>query len=292
MGVIRSAIETAASAGVIFVTSAGNESSAGPHYPSDYSKTIKGVFSVAALAPNNRKSTYSNYSTTVSISAPGGAGLPFDVDDIYCADLNNTNSYTAGTSFAAPHLAGTIALMLSASPQMSFDEIRNTLEKTAGSIKKENPESWLLLGYGKLNAGEAVKMASQILPTPTPQPDEPTTPDEPTAPDEPTTPDTPPEPKEPDSPDTPPANPEEPTSPEEPPVPQENPSGNANGPKINITVSTENQVPEPQIDAFITKVAAEVRDELNRMSGGWENGDLVRITLEAKGQATVLNCRI
>ena len=66
VGVIRSAIETAASAGVIFVTSAGNESSAGPHYPSDYSKTIEGVFSVAALAPNNRKSTYSNYSTTVA----------------------------------------------------------------------------------------------------------------------------------------------------------------------------------------------------------------------------------
>lgn len=273
VAVIRSAIETAAAQGVIFVTSAGNESSTGPHYPSDYSKTINGVFSVAALAPNNQRAPYSNYSTTVSICAPGGAGLPFDTDDIYCADLNDTNTYTAGTSFAAPHLAGTIALMLSVAPRMSFDQIRVALEKTAVPLKNDNPETWPLLGYGKLNAGGAVKAAGQNLPAP--QPEDPGTPG---VPDAPTNPEAP-------------SNPDGPENPEAPSEPTENPAGNATGPKIDITADTNNQTPTPRSDDFINRVTEEVSEELHRISENWETGDLVRITLEGKGRVTVLDCQ-
>ena len=170
--IIRGAIEKAVAAGVIFVTSAGNDNSSGPHYPSDYSKTIKGVFSVAALAPNNRKAEYSNYSNSVSISAPGGAGYPFDFDDIYCADLDSTNSYTAGTSIAAPHLAGTIALMLSVCPELGFDEANDVLAETCFPIREENPEYWALLGFGKLNAGKAVDEANKRHYSLAPQPAE------------------------------------------------------------------------------------------------------------------------
>jgi subtilisin family serine protease len=266
VGVIRSAIETAANAGVIFATSAGNEGSTGPHYPSDYSKTIKGVFSVAALAQNNRKAMYSNYSTTVSISAPGGAGLPFDADDIYCADINHSTSYTAGTSFATPHLVGTIALMLSVSPQMSFDEIKATLEKTAVSIKKENPEFWLNLGYGKLNAGAAVNMAGQATPIKDPQFEEPSKPDDSINP----------------------IKPEISEQPTETNVSSDTPSSISNGPKTTITENSEKQYTSPQIDALIIKISK----ELSRMSDFWKNGDLFRITLETNGQSTVIDCRV
>ncbi len=173
IGVIREAIRTAASAGVIFVTSAGNGSHSGPHYPSDYTKTIKGVLSVAALSPGDTKAGYSNYSSAVSISAPGGAGLPFDEDDIYSTDLNDSYSYSAGTSLSAPHTAGTIALMLSANPDMDFEDIKNVLDRTAISIQRENPYKWMLLGSGKLNAGEAVKavVESPGIPPSQPVPD-------------------------------------------------------------------------------------------------------------------------
>lgn len=170
VGVIREAIRCAASAGVIFVTSAGNENSSGPHYPSDYSQTIPGILSVAALSPNNRRAEYSNYSTTVNMSAPGGGGLPLDLDDIYCADLNNTYSYSAGTSLAAPHVAGIIALMLSVNPDLDFSEIKQILEQTAISIQQENFETWRLLGAGKLNAGQALKKVVDNLGVPSSQP--------------------------------------------------------------------------------------------------------------------------
>lgn len=156
IAVIREAIQEAASSGVIFVTSAGNDSSSGPHYPSDYSKMIPGVFSVAALDPSGKKSDYSNYSTTVTVSAPGGAGLPFDSDDIFCADLNNCCSYNAGTSFAAPHLAGVIALMLSLNQALEGENILNTIVNTAEPIKQQNPDTWQFLGAGKLDAGKAL----------------------------------------------------------------------------------------------------------------------------------------
>ncbi len=263
VGVIREAIETAASSGVIFVTSAGNDSSSGPHYPSDYSKTIKGVFSVAALAPNNRKAEYSNYSTAVSISAPGGAGLPFDVDDIYCADLNNTNSYTAGTSFAAPHLASTIALMLSVNQQMTIDEIKNTLEQTSVSIKEENPEFWPLLGVGKLNTGEAVKEASKARVTSVPYVET--------------------------------ARPTEPSVPEpaKPITEPETPSESAaSGPKINVTLNTDAPNGALNKEAFITEIVDMVREELHQKSAGWQDGASIRITIESEGTSVILEYRI
>jgi subtilisin family serine protease len=262
VAVIRNAIETAAQNGVIFVTSAGNESSAGPHYPSDYSKTIEGVFSVAALAPNNRKASYSNYSTTVSICAPGGDGSPLDSNDIYCADLNNTHAYTAGTSFAAPHLSGTIALMLSISPRMSFGDIKDILEKTALSLKAENPELYPLLGCGKLDAGKAVKAAAdQTMPSQPRQPE----------------------------------NPEDPAN-HEVPGNSEQPAGDILGPKIDIVIGNENLTTStstaPANETCIDRMTERVGDELRNMSSSLENGDFVRITLESNGSVTILDYQI
>lgn len=168
--IIREAIQEAAAAGVIFVTSAGNENTSGAHYPSDYSKTINGVFSVAALAPSGRKADYSNYSPAVTISAPGGAGQPFDDDDIYCADLNNSTAFVAGTSFAAPHVAGVIALMLSVNPALDIESISDILVRTAVPISEQNPGNWQYLGAGKLDAGKAmdeIRKNNEIITEPT-----------------------------------------------------------------------------------------------------------------------------
>ncbi|MCX6161055.1 MAG: S8 family serine peptidase [Ignavibacteriae bacterium] len=73
------------------------------------------------------------------------------------------NSYTifSGTSSAAPHVVGAVALMLQYDPTLTHSEIRQILHKTAtsdsftGSVPNTN---W---GYGKLNTEEAIKYVIQ-----------------------------------------------------------------------------------------------------------------------------------
>lgn len=166
VGIIRDAIDSATRSGVIFITSAGNDNSDAPHYPSDYSRINQGVISVASLTSGDAKAEYSNYSDAVDISAPGGDGLPLDSQDIYCPDVNNSFQYAAGTSFSAPHVAGAVALMLSVKPDLSQDQVKAILKKTASSIKEQNPQHWNLLGAGKLNIGAAV--AETVIQNPAP----------------------------------------------------------------------------------------------------------------------------
>jgi subtilisin family serine protease len=182
ISIIREAIRSAAQAGVFIVTSAGNENVNTAHYPSDYASEIDQVVCVAALDPLNRKAEYSNYSPHVTISAPGGAGLPFDDDDIYCADNGGKYTFSAGTSFAAPHVTAAVALMLSVNPELDAKKIKGILQKTAYSLHTTDPSFAHLLGYGGLDMASAlletqktVQSTEPVVPT---QPDTPTDPRE------------------------------------------------------------------------------------------------------------------
>ena len=61
----------------------------------------------------------------------------------------------SGTSFAAPHVTGTIALMLNANPDLSVDEVESILKKTAKPLGFPHPNN--KYGWGRVDALEAVK---------------------------------------------------------------------------------------------------------------------------------------
>jgi len=68
----------------------------------------------------------------------------------------------SGTSFAAPIVTGTVALMVSAYPDITNQEIDSVLRMTAVNIDLQNPDYVGLMGSGRLNAGAAVSMASRL----------------------------------------------------------------------------------------------------------------------------------
>jgi subtilisin family serine protease len=163
---IRTALEDAIEANILVVFSAGNDGVNAPHFPSDYSQRPGilegGIVAVAATDIHDNKATYSNFSASVDVCAPGGDGLPLDDGDIFCADLAGVYAFSAGTSLAAPHVAGVAALMLSINPELTPAQLKQILKTTADNISDLNPELNNLIGSGRLNATAAVKAVTDL----------------------------------------------------------------------------------------------------------------------------------
>ncbi|EGN74973.1 subtilisin-like serine protease [Idiomarina sp. A28L] len=88
----------------------------------------------------------------------GGLGATSDAERI---ELGHLPYYTAksGTSMAAPHVAGIVALMLEANPSLEWREVKDILQYTATNMPGR--EDWEV-GAGYVNAYEAVKMAASF----------------------------------------------------------------------------------------------------------------------------------
>jgi serine protease len=116
------------------------------------------VIAVAATNRSGGKASYSNTGSNVTIAAPGG--------DSGAAILSTLNAGTttpgadnyafyAGTSMATPHVAGVVALMLSANPNLTPDDVANKLKATARPF----PAACTGCGAGIVNAAAAVNAA-------------------------------------------------------------------------------------------------------------------------------------
>ncbi|NEQ44310.1 MAG: S8 family serine peptidase [Leptolyngbya sp. SIOISBB] len=120
-GSIRDALAYAASQNVIAVTAAGNSSLSAPGSPAYYA-TDYGI-SVGAVDINGNITSFSNRAGNDSrmhhVMAPG--------QDIYSTLPGDRYGNSNGTSMAAPHVAGVIALMLSANPNLTHDQVREML---------------------------------------------------------------------------------------------------------------------------------------------------------------------
>ena len=168
---VQTAIDNARAAGVIVVAAAGNENTNAPSYPAAYD----GVISVSAVGLDLKRAPYSNFGTTIDIAAPGGdTSVDRNGDSFADGVLSTLFDDTAGkfsyvfyqgTSMAAPHIAGVLALMRGANPVLTPDTIdqliagahptyRQRITSDIGVPGKDD-----LFGHGLIDAKKAVDAA-------------------------------------------------------------------------------------------------------------------------------------
>jgi len=132
-------------AGTLVVAAAGNSAGHAVEVPAN----CPGVLAVAGLRHAGSKVGYSDLGPEIGISAPAGncvntaAGDPclYPILSASNSGMRQPNAggsiwtdsytYSAGTSFAAPLVAGTAALMLSARPQLQPQELSALLQASA-----------------------------------------------------------------------------------------------------------------------------------------------------------------
>ncbi|WP_206352485.1 S8 family peptidase, partial [Tautonia rosea] len=141
------AVAGARELGHIVVTAAGNSGSnndVNPTYPSNY--VSDNLISVAATNGYDLIAGFSNYGVnTVHLGAPGVS--------ILSSVRNGSYSYMSGTSMAAPHVTGAIALIRGLHPEWSYDQVIAKLLTTVDAVP--GLKNTVKTG-GRLNLGRAV----------------------------------------------------------------------------------------------------------------------------------------
>ncbi|MBI4933867.1 MAG: S8 family serine peptidase [Actinobacteria bacterium] len=94
---------------------------------------VVGAITVGAIASDDSRATYSNFGTCLDIFAPGTAVTSAGVTS------DTATAVKSGTSMAAPHVAGVVALMKSATPSLTPASAARALAANATPGVVTNP---------------------------------------------------------------------------------------------------------------------------------------------------------
>ena len=164
----QDAINSARSRGTVVVVAAGNSNANAANFSP---ASCAGVVSVAATNRGGGRAYYSNFGAAVSVAAPGGDMRSGAANGIL-STLNNGASapgadsfaYYQGTSMAAPHVAGVVALMLAKNGSLTPDDVAARLKSSARAF----PSACSQCGAGIVDASAAVDAAGGGPPPPPP----------------------------------------------------------------------------------------------------------------------------
>lgn len=141
--ILKDAVDTAKSNGVVVVAAAGNNDTYLKSYPASFDSAI----AVSATDSSDQISYFSNYGSYIDLSAPG--------EDIYSTVPTNKYESMDGTSMASPVVSGVAALVLSKNPFLSPEKVKDILKKSTIDLGRKGWDS--LYGYGRIDAYKAVK---------------------------------------------------------------------------------------------------------------------------------------
>jgi len=142
-------IDDAYERGAVFVAAAGNE---GPDAPPAYPAAHNKVIAITATDEADQVFEGANRGGYVLAAAPGV--------EIFAPVAGNGFDFLSGTSFAAAHVTGIIALLMERNPKLTAENIRNVLVEAAQDLGPDGPDRDY--GAGLANAYGALELVSQI----------------------------------------------------------------------------------------------------------------------------------
>ena len=136
-------VKAAAEKGVIFIAAAGNNGPKGaPVYPAAYPEVI----AVTATDEKDKLYGLANRGDYISIAAPGV--------DIIAPALRGSYELSSGTSMAAAHVSGVVALLLERDGKLDWNKAREIL--SASARKPDGSSGGNAFGAGILDAAGAL----------------------------------------------------------------------------------------------------------------------------------------
>jgi len=156
----QDAVNAAIARGATVVVAAGNDSI----LAADFSPAnCSGVVTVAASNLLGDLSSYSNFGNVVKLSAPGGdsgdlPGILSTLNGGITAPAVPSYATYMGTSMAAPHVAGVVALMLTRDPTLTPGQVMNRLQSSVHGFPAGSDCAAVAgaCGSGLLDAANAV----------------------------------------------------------------------------------------------------------------------------------------
>jgi subtilisin family serine protease len=142
---VQDAVERAEEQGVLVIGIAGNSGG-----EVGYFGRWKETFTIGSVNRSRRISYFSNRGPSVDLVAPGESVLSFKPGGEAVTG--------SGTSFAAPHVAGTAALILSQEPEMGLSELKEALRDSALDIARGGVDE--KSGYGLIDSERALNAVS------------------------------------------------------------------------------------------------------------------------------------
>jgi len=146
--------------GIIPVAAAGNEFEEGN--PLEYPANLPHVITVAATDSADRSAEFSNANDWVDLSAPGvniETAVPPALDE---DGVKDGYQVLSGTSFSAPMVSAAMAWVREARPDLQPDQVEQAVRLSARDVGRKGWDS--LTGFGVLDVGNALSVASDRLP--------------------------------------------------------------------------------------------------------------------------------
>ena len=149
---LQNAVNYAWNKGAVIFACAMNNSSTTPYYPAACSHVI----AVSATTSADTLASFSNYGNWIDISAPGAS--------ILTTKMGGGYGSRNGTSFSSPIAAGLAALILSANPCLTNDQVVDIITQNADDLGEPGFDTYY--GYGRVNLFSSLVAATETVTAP------------------------------------------------------------------------------------------------------------------------------